>query len=197
MMLRRIKKQFAIIVVDPPWLYQDGFNGWGERKPLPYNALTVRKIKQILVGEYLQKEGHLILWTTNRYLGRSFGVAKAWGCVVKQIGVWKKPGCRRGLGGVLPSDLEFFLICQKIAPNTNSHSRRTRGREESAEFNWPHEGHSVKPDGFYEFVERRFIRESRLDVFARKKRKGWVSIGDAIDGKDILTAFSMMSAGSR
>ena len=44
--------------------------------------------------------------------------------------------------------------------------------------------HSVKPDAFYSYAESFGLL--RVDIFARKERDGWLSIGDAITGNDIL-----------
>lgn len=45
-------------------------------------------------------------------------------------------------------------------------------------------GHSVKPDEAYCRIER-LVDGPYIDVFARRKRKGWDAIGNDIDGRDI------------
>ena len=47
------------------------------------------------------------------------------------------------------------------------------------------QGHSVKPDEIYERIERLCGDVPRIELFARRRRKGWDSIGLAIDGRRI------------
>jgi N6-adenosine-specific RNA methylase IME4 len=53
-------------------------------------------------------------------------------------------------------------------------------------------GHSIKPDELHESLEKMFpysVNE-RCELFARRKRDGWITIGNEIDGKDIRTAIN-------
>ena len=43
-------------------------------------------------------------------------------------------------------------------------------------------GHSAKPDAFYELVER-LCPGSRVDIFARRPRPGWMTWGSELWGK--------------
>jgi N6-adenosine-specific RNA methylase IME4 len=44
--------------------------------------------------------------------------------------------------------------------------------------------HSKKPDQIYRFIDESEL-EPKVELFARHQRRGWDSIGNEIDGKDI------------
>ena len=172
------------VVVDPPWPYPEGFNGFGKRRPLPYKSMTLDALKQLPIGQSVAKEGYVCLWTTNRYLGEAFELLAAWSLTYKQTIVWCKPEVG-GLGGMFGTNLEFVLLAQRINKGTHAHGTRTkRDRVTTSWFQWPVGEHSEKPKEFYELIER-VAPGPYLDVFARKKRPGWDAIGDALDGLDI------------
>ena len=49
--------------------------------------------------------------------------------------------------------------------------------------------HSEKPEVFYRIVER-MSPGPYLELFARRERPGWRTLGDAIDGRPIQRALS-------
>ena len=172
------------VVIDPPWSYPEGFNGFGKRRPLPYKSLTKEEIARLPIGSLVAEEGYVFLWTTNRHIAGAFDILRAWGLTYKQTVVWCKPDVG-GLGGMFGTNLEFVLISQRINPGTHAHSSRTkRDRITTSWFQWPVGEHSEKPDEFYRLVER-VAQGPYMDVFARRAREGWASVGDAIDGRDI------------
>ena len=177
------------VVVDPPWPYPGGFNGFGSRKKLPYRSMSVTCISKLPIAESLAREGYVFLWTTNKYLGDAFKILAGWGFSYRQTLTWCKPE-RGGLGGMFGTNVEFCLVAQNIRPGTNAHGSRTnRERIPTSWFEWKVRGHSEKPDEFYALVER-VSPGPYLDVFARRARPGWTSIGDAIDGSDIVESLA-------
>lgn len=51
--------------------------------------------------------------------------------------------------------------------------------------------HSKKPDAQYERIEQ-LVRGPYLEIFAREKRNGWRSIGNEIDGLDVVVALERL-----
>lgn len=173
---------FPAVVADPPWEYRDGFNGWGERRALPYAPMTLDAIRALPVADLLAREGYLFLWATNRHLEAAFTVARAWGCTPRQTVTWCKPvDGRKGLGGLFATNTEFVIVAQRIREGTNAHGARTnRERAESAWFEWPKQTHSRKPDALQDLVEQ-LVPGPYLELFARRRRLGWSAWGDEVD----------------
>ncbi len=68
-------KKYKTIVIDPPWKYPEGWPAWntnGKRKPLDYPTMAVETIARLPIYELITHEGYVFLWTTNRYLEKSF-----------------------------------------------------------------------------------------------------------------------------
>lgn len=174
--------QFRCIVADPPWKLDTGpdtFGGTGEsgHDALAYAQMSVDQIKALEVQKRtpddVEDDGaHLYLWTTNRYLERAYGVARAWGFKPSVVLVWAKEPRGVGLGDTFRLTTEFVLFCRRgkldhrrIVPTTW--------------FNWPRGRHSEKPAEFYSLVES-VTPGPYLEMFARKKRDGWIAWGDEI-----------------
>lgn len=187
--------RFPCAVIDPPWPYPEGFNGFGARRALPYEAMLLEAIAALDVRSVLEREGYLFVWTTNRYLEAAYPIVAGWGCTPRQTIVWAKPeGARQGLGGMFATNVEFCIVAQAIRPGTNAHGRRTRGvRMPSSWFTWPVREHSEKPDEFYAVVEQ-VARGPYADIFARKQRLGWTALGRAVDGLDIAESLRRAAA---
>ena len=50
------------------------------------------------------------------------------------------------------------------------------------------QGHSIKPDIFYDEIQRKFP-EPYLDVFARRERKGWSVFGNEVENSIDLSEY--------
>lgn len=173
--------KYRTVVADPPWEYAGGFNGFGNRKALPYPSMTLDEIRSLPVADLLEKEGYLFLWTTNKYLPASFSVMEAWRCTYRQTLVWDKGEMGSGLGGMFATNAEFVLIGQKIRPGTNAHGARTKQeRVPTSVFCWPRAAHSQKPEAFLDLVER-VAPGPYLELFARRRRLGWDAWGNEVD----------------
>lgn len=177
--------RYRTIVADPPWPYPEGFNGWGKRRPLPYEAMSVEDICAIDVPSLFDGEGYLFLWATGKYMEDAYKVVRAWRCAPKQLLTWCKEPMGKGLGGMFASTTEFIIVAQRVGPAGKSHGRATTGvRIPTTWFQWKRpynsEGkpmHSAKPDGFLDMVEQ-VAPGPYLEMFARRARFGWDYWGD-------------------
>lgn len=77
-----------------------------------------------------------------------------------------------GIGRWLRSKSEFCIMAVKGKPTINLTNQTTV-------LNAGNEGHSIKPQEFYDMVNELCIGR-KLDYFARKKREGWDVYGDEI-----------------
>jgi N6-adenosine-specific RNA methylase IME4 len=101
--------KYRTIVADPPWPYDDGFNGFGARRTLPYPAMPVDAIAALPIDEWAAPGAHLYLWTTNRYLPEALGMVEMWGFTYAATLVWCKPPGQKGLGGRFATTTEFVI----------------------------------------------------------------------------------------
>jgi len=179
--------RYRTIVADPPWAYDEGwpdastsplsaFNrgvapqGRQKRVDLPYGSMTVEAISALPVLALADDDAHLLLWTTNRYVAASYGVASAWGFRPSQLLTWCKS--RRGLGpgGVFANTSEFILYARRGKPE---HTQR----QDSTWWQWPRGPHSAKPDAMLDTIEATFPGPY-VELFARRARFGWDYWGD-------------------
>mgnify|MGYP000479325108 CR=1 FL=1 len=164
------------IVADPPWQPRLHANTVG-RVVGPYRAGPQRYYKTMTVGAIAAiappaaRKAHLWLWCLNQHLDWGYQVARAWGFEPQQVLTWCKPT----LGtGQFQSNTEQVLICRKGGPTSNAFGK-TRGTW----FTWPRGRHSEKPEEFFRLVEA-VSRGPFLELFARKTRTNWTSIGDQL-----------------
>lgn len=149
-------------------------NGQGQsgnpgRRPLAYSSMSLSDIEALPVSALVERDAHLYLWTTNRYLRGSFAVAEAWGFTPSQILTWCKPPRGIGPGGAFSVTTEFALFCRRG-------SLPAKQRVDSTWWQWSRAGHSVKPAGFLDIVEQ-VSPGPYVELFARAPRLGWDSWG--------------------
>jgi N6-adenosine-specific RNA methylase IME4 len=166
---------FAVIVADPPWPYEEGWSEYGDdgsgdlRRPLPYSPLSLDKIGELAVPDLAPPDGHLFLWTTNRYVRDAYDIAQAWGYKPSQLLVWCKPPRGIGPGGIFSNTAEFVVYARRGSPGYKE-------RVDSTWWSWPRAGHSVKPDAFQDLIEGA-LEGPYLEMFARRDRPGWTVWG--------------------
>ena len=192
--------KYRTIVADPPWDHSDGTGvkldiGYGsKRRPLPpgekphatsppYPPMALPEIIALDVGRLADRDAHLYLWTTNRYLRHVWSIAEAWGFHGVCVLTWCKEPCGYLGGGAFPSNTEFCLFARRGNLPTNE-------RAEGRWFRWPRqfgppvrEGetrntkHSAKPEAFLDLVET-VSPGPYLELFARRQRLGWDTWGN-------------------
>jgi N6-adenosine-specific RNA methylase IME4 len=173
---------YATIVADPPWAYDEGWpksNGAGqrgnpERRSLGYSTMSVEEIAQLRLGLIADGDCHLYLWTTSRYLRQAFYVLEMWGFTYSQTLTWCKPPRGIGPGGAFSITTEYVLLGRHGSP-------RVKERADSTWWEWSRSGHSRKPSGFYDLVER-VSPGPYVELFARQPRLGWDAWGYGIEG---------------
>ncbi len=167
---------YRCISVDPPWRHGDQLPGRGRGGSKHYKTMTTVDI--MLVEPYRtlvsrQKNAIMFLWRVASMQQDALDLARAWGYVVKSEIVWEKKTRTGkdhfGMGHYVRAAHETCLVCVRGSVKVKSRSVRSR-------FSAPVGRHSEKPDAFYELVER-LIDGPRLELFARKPRDGWTTLG--------------------
>ena len=178
-------KKYQIIYADPPWEY--GVWGKGSNRcmlagypanqprPLPYPTMTIEEISNLPVKKLADNDCELYLWTTQKYLPKSFEVMKSWGFRYCQIITWCKKPRGTGQGGVYCPTTEFLLL-GRIGKMPKVNRIDTTWYEVKR----PHNSHSTKPHFFRQLIEQ-VSNPPRIELFARERFLGWNVWGNEVE----------------
>lgn len=194
--------RFRAILADPPW----SFETWQQpyavaaRAEMPYIPMTLDRIKALPVSSVAEKNCILFMWATWPKLAEAVPVVDAWGFTYRTGLPWVKmtraAAPRVGLGYRVRSSSEVLLI--GIRGNVPVPEEVKGGNgvifEEPDALFCPIGRHSAKPDEQYARIE--LYPGPYLELFARRRRSGWVSIGNELDGLDIYDSLRIVAEGS-
>lgn len=166
------KSTYRVLVADPPWKYDLRDSDASHRGVTPYATMATEAICMLTVGgrpvsELGHRDSVLWLWTTNQHMDDAFDVARSWEYTPKAILTWVKN--KIGLGHYLRNQTEHCLLCTRGSPTITL-------TNQSTVLTAPVREHSRKPDEFYTLVEE-LCPGSKLELFARTPREGWVRWG--------------------
>jgi N6-adenosine-specific RNA methylase IME4 len=161
---------YDVIVIDPPWNYQDDsvYDAEGFRGTCPYPTMSIEQIKGIKLPA--KDNCVLWLWTTNKHIFDCRDILNEWGFEIKSVLTWDKEHI--AMGRWLRSQTEHCVLAVRGKPYYQNTKHSTVIREQRTE-------HSTKPELFYKLVDKYCVGR-KLDYFARKKREGWDVFGDEI-----------------
>lgn len=181
-------KKYKIIYADPPWQYRVySQKGHGRSAENHYHTMNIKDIMALPVDKIADKDCILFLWITFPCLKEGIEVMERWGFKYKTCGFnWVKRNKKKntyfmGLGFWTRSNSEVCLIGTKGQPKRVSKSVPQICDARIME-------HSKKPAEIRERIVELCGELPRVELFARDKAKGWDSLGDEIDGKDIREA---------
>ena len=181
-------KKYKIIYADPPWQYRVySKKGQGRSAENHYHTMNIKDIMALPVDKIADKDCILFLWITFPCLKEGIEVMERWGFKYKTCGFnWVKRNKKKntyfmGLGFWTRSKSEVCLIGTKGQPKRVSKSVPQICDARIME-------HSKKPAEIRERIVELCGELPRVELFARDKVKGWDSLGDEIDGKDIREA---------
>jgi N6-adenosine-specific RNA methylase IME4 len=175
----KVQGQFATILADPPWQFQNrtGKVAPEHRRLLRYPTMELQEILDLPIADFAAARSHLYLWCPNALLMEGLRVMKAWGFTYKSNIVWfkiRKDGGPdgRGVGFYFRNVTELVLFgvrgsMRTLKPGrTQVNTLATRKRE-----------HSRKPDEIYDIIEA-CSPGPYLELFARFCRDGWIQWGN-------------------
>lgn len=84
-LLEKVSGQYATILADPPWQFQNrtGKMAPEHRRLLRYPTMELKEIQQLPVARLAAANSHLYLWVPNALLREGLSVMEAWGFTYK------------------------------------------------------------------------------------------------------------------
>lgn len=158
---------YRVIVVDPPWPFDEGADDQSERSVTGYPLMTLDQIRALPIPALAHEDCALWLWATNHHLLRYVPeLLKAWGFEHKVILTWTKD--KHGRGKYLLGKTEHCVLAVRGRPTVVSGQATTL-------LEAPRLGHSQKPAAFYDVVERVTPAARYCELFPHKQppRLNW------------------------
>lgn len=157
------KGKYDLIYCDPPWRYE--FPVSESRKiENQYPTLSSQELFDIAIPA--ADKSILLLWATAPKLEEALQIMNAWGFLYRSCAIWDKE--KMGMGYWFRIQHELLLVGIKGNFSPPIATNRIRSIIRS-----PRKGHSEKPDVFYVIIESLFPDTKKIELFSRKKRKGW------------------------
>lgn len=168
-----VRGRYRTIVLDPPWDWGDegDCDQLGRARPT-YATMPYDELVGLPVGELAADDAHVYLWITNRSLPKGFGLLEAWGFRYVTCLTWVKPTF--GMGNYFRGQTEHVLFGVRGSLPLQRHDVGTVFHADRGP-----DGHSSKPDVFYELVES-CSPGPYLEMFCRRRREGWVAWGSSV-----------------
>lgn len=181
---------FRTIVADPPWPYKtpgkigaslehrpnrDKTLGAGNAGSASrYGAMSIGDL--CALGPNADENAHLYLWFTNTFAVEAHQIAEAWGFRPMTILTWTKIRQADGqpsmkMGYYFRGATEHVLFGVRGSMRLQTREALPTG------YLWPRTPHSVKPEAFYQIVEKA-SPGPYLELFARRQREGWTTWGN-------------------
>src|SRR6185295_1149018 len=122
-------------------------------------------------------DAYLFLWRVSSQVEEAYRVVRAWGFIPKSEIVWQKLTATGlpwfGMGRHVRASHETAILAVRGRPNLYTRSQRSTFSARAGR-------HSEKPEAFFHLIEG-FCPGPRLELFARKPRDGWTTIGDQLE----------------
>ena len=161
---------YPVIYCDPPWQFD---NPVDETRKLKYATMSPEELAKLPVAKLASADAVLFLWATGAHLKEALALLETWGFEYRSNLVWAKD--RAGLGFWARGKHEHLLIAVRGSVPTP----KPANRPESV-INAPRGEHSAKPEIFAKIIERMFPELQKIELFARKSRKGWAVWGNEV-----------------
>jgi N6-adenosine-specific RNA methylase IME4 len=171
--LKLPQKRYGVILADPEWRFET-YSDAGKTNTSAenhYPTSSLEEIKRRDVASIAAKDCSLWLWSTGPMLPQALEVMAAWGFEYRARVVWGKLG-NPGTGYWFRDRAEELLL--GIRGNVPAPAP---GDQWESLITSPKGRHSEKPDWQYALIEAYFPNVPKLELNARKARKGWDAWG--------------------
>ena len=181
---------YNTVLIDPPWSFATySEKGKDRSDENHYNCMTLDDIKSLNLKSITTKDAVCLMWCTNPHLEQGMECLKAWGFKYKSMITWVKHDGNKlqtGCGYHTRSSTELLLI----ATRGKGYCPPPAVRLPSG-FLAPRTKHSAKPDEQYKYAEN--YLGPYCEIFARRTRPGWTSIGYDMDAMDIRESLQKLA----
>ncbi len=200
-------KKFDIIYADPPWNYngklQYDKSSKGKEKidlskkifissaDFKYPTLKTSELMTIPINKISKDDCLLFMWVTNPHLAQAIELGKVWGFDYRTVAfVWDK--MNHNPGQYTLSNCELCLVFKRGRIPKPRGARNVQQLIRS-----PRQEHSKKPIEVMKRIEKMFPNQERIELFARKKIKGWSAWGLDIIKLSLDNSFSNQTTEKR
>lgn len=167
-------KKYKTIVIDPAWEVKKILRKVrpNQKENLDYKTMKFEDIKALPIGKLADDNAVIFLWTTHKWLPKSFELLEAWGFKYQRTLTWDKNNGMCLFGFHHRTEFVLFGYKGKI-------EMYPRRKAIPTVFSGKSEKHSAKPDEFYKLIEP--FGFPAVDIFARRERDGWDVYGDEVE----------------
>ena len=169
--------KYRVIYADPPWFYAGDQHGKAASQDTVlethYTPIDLEDLCAMPVEDCAHDNAVLFLWATSPKIFEAKEVVDAWGFTYKAMFVWDK--VKHNVGGYNSVRHELLLICTRgnCMPDSPKLIDSVQTIERS-------DKHSEKPEAFRDIIESMYTQGTKLELFGRKKVKGWVYHGNQL-----------------
>ena len=185
--------KFGVILADSAWNYETWAPDGAHKSPENhYTVSSLESMASLPVSILTAKNCVLLMWCTWPMMAQGAALMEAWGFEYKTGIPWLKLSKdmlpRIGTGYHTRVCSEYIMIGTKGSPCAPEPFERLPG------IILAHQGaHSAKPDAAYTFAE--LYHGPRIELFARRYRPGWISLGNELDGMDLSESIQRVAQG--
>jgi N6-adenosine-specific RNA methylase IME4 len=181
------------ILIDPPWRYGDR-GAASPPRARPYPTLSIDEIAALPIAAL--DLDYLFIWTTGQFCEPAYGLLRSWGFEFASKVYWVKvarlltdPFTGKfvyqpsyGFGHWFRPPVEECLVgCRPGARKIHSHDLGLIS---------PNARHSRKPESLHRLIEDHYP-PPYVELFARRPRRGWICLGDELDGQDVTASIAV------
>jgi len=168
-------KKYQIIYADPPWeISKFSRSVRPQQKEHPYDLMKFDDILKLPVKDLTDDRGcHLFLWTTHKWLPKSFEVVKAWGFNYHCFLTWDKTFGFTPFSFMWSTEFCIYAQIKSKWLRPEKFGIKTLITEKPTK-------HSKKPELMRNLIEIFCGNLSRIELFAREKTEGWDVWGDEV-----------------
>jgi N6-adenosine-specific RNA methylase IME4 len=191
-------EKYGLIVVDPPWQFGDKLtmSDVPRGADANYTTMSMRDVVTLSVRNRAADDAVLGLWCPGSMLSQGICAVEHYGFKQKQIWVWVKTGkgvdvdaahvedipdegyaMAFGMGRLARNACEFLLVGTRGKVYGKLENRSVRNV-----FFAPNTKHSAKPECVQDALDSMFPSVSKLELFARRQRVGWRTVGWECEG---------------
>ena len=162
-----------VCIVDPPWTFLTRSTK-GKKKNPKYDVMTFDELRALrpTVSALMERKSVMLMWSTAPHLKQAMTLLAEWGFEYKSYMIWKKDKAATGYWA--RSNCEIILVATRGQPGAPKAGTQSLSVFEGKPLE---KKHSSKPDFLHKWVEKHYGDATKLELFARRKRESWTTLG--------------------